>query len=164
MARILLVLVVVSILTTAVLALIYNAQSRGGTLYYMSENLMQDLELKSILGYVLPAMIVVQCISLLLGVGIGLFSSRKVGVLHYKIERWATNLKNGRLKTHLAFREEDEMKDLTLRCNSVSDTYRDIFSSISSSVGLIETATADSEKVMREARRLRAILNKLDFE
>jgi signal transduction histidine kinase len=126
---------------------------------------MQDLELTSMLGIILPALISAQVISLVIGVGIGMFSSRKAAVPVYKLEKWATQIKRGRLKTHLGFRETHEMKDLTIQCNALADTYRTIFKEIDDS---LETIASDriykSQVVTQQLLRLKEILDTIDYK
>jgi methyl-accepting chemotaxis protein len=163
--RIVLVMLLTSALTTFFLALSYHSRSRGGSLYYMSHDLMQDLELQSMLELVLPALITAQVISLFLGAAIGLFSSRKIGVILYKIERWAVQLKTGRLNTHLDFREKEkrEFKDIVVQCNAVTDTYRDALRQIDDAVERIARHPHEAEGVASETDRLRSILQRFDF-
>jgi methyl-accepting chemotaxis protein len=162
-ARIVLVVLVSTALTTLLLAFIYNAKSQSGSFYYMSDNIMEDLKLHSILGLVLPALISAQVVALLITLGIGLFSSRKIAVPQYKIEKWASQLGEGNLNTRLAFRETREMQELTERCNAVATTYRDIFVEIDRSVGAIEKEPGDSRTVSAEVKKVRTILDKLQY-
>ncbi|MBD3393483.1 MAG: hypothetical protein GF418_15210 [Chitinivibrionales bacterium] len=161
--KILLVMLISVLVMTVLLAWIYNAKSQAGSFYYMSNNIMEDLKLQSILGLVLPPLFAAQIVSLLIGIGIGLFSSRKVAVPLYKIEKWASALTAGQLKTRLAFREDRQMQDLTRQCNLMAETYRDIFARIDKSVRAIESSSSDDKKVAVEAIKIREILEKVQF-
>jgi methyl-accepting chemotaxis protein len=161
-ARILLVVLLTSLATTVILALIYKLKSHGGTYYYMGTDI-DPMELHGILGLILPALISAQLATLAIALGIGLFSSRKVAVPLYKLEKWASQVKNGRLNTHLAFRETEEMKDLTVQCNAVTDTYRQVFLTIDRSLQTIETHPHEKEVVSREAGTIRETLRTLDY-
>jgi methyl-accepting chemotaxis protein len=161
--KILFVVLISALLTTLLLAVVYNAKSQAGSFYYMSNNVMEDLKLQSILGLILPALVAAQVATLLVALGIGLFSSRKVAVPLYKIENWAAQLRNGNLNTRLAFRETKEMQDITHLCNGVAETYRDVFSRVDQSLKVIEQAPSEKDSVTFEAMKLRKILEKLQF-
>jgi methyl-accepting chemotaxis protein len=121
---------------------------------------MEDLELRSILGLILPALMVVQIITLGIGLGIGLFSSRKVAVPLYKIERWAEQLQKGNLYTHLAFREQEEMKELTIKCNGVTEVYRETIKSIASITDSLEQAADTPRRVQQRVAELRSLIDR----
>jgi signal transduction histidine kinase len=152
-------------ITTLILLFFYNAKSQGGLFYYMSNDIMQDLQLTSILGVVLPALVTAQIVTIVVAVVIGLFSSRKAAVPVYKLERWALQLKKGKLKTHLGFREIKEMRDLTIQCNALADTYKQIFSDIEDSLKIIaEDRVYKSQAVAQEISNIKATLSKLDYK
>jgi methyl-accepting chemotaxis protein len=161
-ARILVVVLLTSLVTTVVLALIYKLKSQGGMYYYMGGDI-DPMELHGILGLILPALVTAQLASLAIALGIGLFSSRKVAVPLYKLEKWAAQLKNGKLNTHLAFRETEEMKDLTIQCNAVADTYKHLFQNIDESLRTIEASPDKPDVVSREAAKMRGALQPLDY-
>jgi methyl-accepting chemotaxis protein len=153
---------VMGLLTTGLLAVIYNTKSQHGSFYYMSNDVMQDLELSSILGVILPPIITVELIVVAIAVGIGLFSSRIVAVPLYKIEKWAIRLKNGKLNTTLAFREENAMKDLTIQCNAVTEFYRSMCIDIREHVDAISHKPNDTPMVVLRAQRIRELLDKVE--
>ncbi|MFP4418400.1 MAG: hypothetical protein ACLFSB_14105 [Chitinispirillaceae bacterium] len=158
-----LIVLISVLLTTVVLSLVYNAQSQGGSFYYMSNNIMEDLALHSLLGLILPALIVAQTVTILIAIGIGLFSSRKVAVPIYKIEKWASQLKQGKLNTHLAFREQRQMRDLTVQCNAAVDKYCDIFKEIERSINRIENTDDCPQDVQKEIQSIRKTLTTLNY-
>ena len=55
---------VMSLITTALLAFIYNIKAQQGSFYYMSNDVMQDLELTSVLGIILPPIVTVEIIAI----------------------------------------------------------------------------------------------------
>lgn len=162
---ILFIVFLTSCITTLILSVIYNAKSQEGNYYYMSNNIMEDLELTSILGTILPALITAQVVSLVIAVAIGMFSSRKAAVPVYKLEKWATLIKNGRLKSHIGFRETKEMKDLTIQCNSLADTYKQIFLDIDQSLSnIIADRVYKSQTLSNEIANIQKILAKLEYK
>lgn len=163
--KIILFVLMTSCITTLILGLVYNAKSQEGNFYYMSNDVMQDLELTSVLGIILPALIIAQVVSLFIAIGIGMFSSRKVAVPVYKLEKWAQQLKKGKLKTHLGFRETNEMKDLMIQCNALADTYRAIFKKIENSLTVIsKDRVYKSQTVSQEIATIEVILGEIDFK
>lgn len=141
----------------------YNLKSRDGNFYYMSNDIMQDLELKSILGIVLPSLLAVQTITILVAFGISLFSSRKIAVPLYKVEKWASRLKTGNLNTTLAFREEDGLEDLISNCNGVSHFYHSLLSEIKESVRCIEQQPQDLDNVNIQTKKMKDLLNRVQL-
>jgi methyl-accepting chemotaxis protein len=129
----------------------------------MSNDVMQDLELKSILGIVLPAVIVAEVIAVFIALGVGLFSSRKIAVPLYKIENWISRLKDGKLNTTLAFREEDDMKELTNQCNSMAEFYRKIFAEIHEHAENIALKANDSPSVIEQINKIKRILDRIEM-
>jgi hypothetical protein len=154
------------VVTCVILGIVYNAKSQHGSFYYMSNDVMQDLELTSILGIVLPALIAAQAVSLVLAFGIGLFSSRKVAVPVYKIEKWASQLRTGNLNTRLVFREREKKStaDLTRECNGVTDYYKAVFAEISASAEAMDADTGDSGKVRKQLEAIKKTLGKVHFQ
>ena len=152
------------LITTGLLAFIYNTKAQQGSFYYMSNDIMQDLELNSILGIILPPIIAVEIIAVAIAFGIGLFSSRKVAVPLYKIEKWAMRLKSGKLNTTLAFREENAMKDLTIQCNAVTDFYRSLCMDIREHVEVITHQPNDVPMVVLRTQRIKELLDKVEVQ
>ena len=132
------VVTITSIITTIILAIIYNSKTSGGNFFYMSSNTMEDLKLMSILSIILPSLITAQAVTLIIAAAIGLFSSRKAAVPVYKLEKWAFQIKSGHLKTQLGFRDNKEMKDLEVQCNALTNNFRHLFSDIEHAVQNIQ--------------------------
>jgi len=151
------------LLTLGLFIYFYNSKSATGRFYYMSNDVMQDLELQSILGVVLPPIIAVEIIAVCIAFGIGLVSSRKIAVPLYKIEKWAARIKNGNLKTKLAFREEYQFKELTTQCNAVTDFYRKTFNSINQHIEIIAQQPDNQESVTQNVQAIKQILEKIEL-
>jgi methyl-accepting chemotaxis protein len=162
-AEILFVVSLSAVITTVSLTLMYNSKSRNGTFYYMSSDSKQDLELKNVLEVILPSVVAAQLFSIVIGLGIGLFSSRKMAVPIYKFEKWVTQLKNGNLNTRLSFRENEEMKDLTLQCNALAEYYRSIFQGIDAAVAALERSSAGNPAALDQVKQMRKTLQKVNF-
>jgi methyl-accepting chemotaxis protein len=161
--KIIFVVFLTALLTTITVSLMYNAKSQNGRFYYMGNDTKQDLELDNILEIVLPSVIGAQVISMLIGVGIGLFSSRKIAVPIYKFEKWVTQLKTGNLLTRIEFREKEEMEDLTHECNTLVDFYRDKFVQIHEAVLSLERQADLDPAAKEQVAALRSVLQKVNF-
>lgn len=158
LGRIVIVAACAALITTMLIAFVYNLRAQGGTFYYMSNDVKQDIELTNILGLILPSVIVAESVSLLIGLAIGLFSSRKLAVPVYKFEKWVSQLKKGRLRTRLAFREERDMRDLTVECNAMADHYRESFSRLKELLSEMERRECVSKQCAPEIDTMRSIL------
>jgi methyl-accepting chemotaxis protein len=163
-ASIFFTVVLMGLITTGLLAFIYNTKSQQGSFYYMSNDVMQDLELTSVLGIILPPIITVDIIAVIIAFVVGLLSSRAVAVPLYKIEKWASRLKNGKLNTTLAFREEKSMKDLTLQCNAVTDFFRTLCIDLREHADAIAHHPNDVPLVVLRAQRIRELLDKVEVQ
>ncbi|MBN1984149.1 MAG: hypothetical protein JW795_21645 [Chitinivibrionales bacterium] len=158
------VVLLTSSVTIAILAYAYHAQSKNGTFYYMSNDIMQDLQLRTVVGIVLPPMIAAQVVSFLIAIGIGMFSSRKVAVPIYKLERWASQIRVGKFKTQLAFRENKIMRELTIECNGLASMLCRLFSDIDRSLEAIsKDPLPRSSTVDRELHSLQTVLKEIDY-
>lgn len=161
---IILIVFLTSCITTVILGIVYNTKSQGGNFYYMSNDIMQDLELTSILGIILPALITAQLVSIIIAIGIGMFSSRKAAVPVYKLEKWAMQLKDGKLNTHLGFRETKQMKDLIIQCNALADTYKHIFAEIDTAITTVsQSQELNSSDVQSAITKIKETLKAIDY-
>lgn len=161
--EILFVVFLTALLTTVTVSLVYNVKSKNGSFYYMSNDTKQDLELKNILEVILPSVIGAQVISMFIGLGIGLFSSRKIAVPIYKFEKWVTNLKTGNLLTRIEFREKQDMEDLTHECNTLVDFYRDKFIQINDALLKLEQHATSDPNVGEQIASIKETLQKVHF-
>jgi methyl-accepting chemotaxis protein len=162
-AEILFVVSLTAILTTVTLTFMYNNKAKNGTFYYMSNDSKEDLQLRGILELILPSVIGAQVFSILIGLGIGLFSSRKMAVPIYKFEKWVSQLRNGNLNTRLSFRENEGMKDLTLQCNALADSYRKVFTEIDTAVGALEKLSAANPAALEQLKQMKKTLRKVSY-
>ncbi len=150
-------------LTTLIISFHYISRSNNGNFFFMSNDVMMDLKLVSILGIVLPAIITAQTISILIAIGIGLFSSRKIAVPLYKVEKWASRIKTGKLNTTLAFREKNEMKELTIQCNAATDFFRKTLLEIRQSAKAANDQPGNPAATQEELRKILEVMQKIEF-
>ncbi|NLL11986.1 MAG: hypothetical protein GX267_01140 [Fibrobacter sp.] len=161
--QIILTTLIAGAITLSILILIYNSKAHAGSFYYMSNDVMQDLELKNILGIILTPIITVEFVAILVSFVIGLFSSRKVAVPIYKIEKWAADLSKGKLNTELSFREEDHLTDFSEKCNAATEFYRKNLTKINLLAENISRNPSDPSLVYKDISAIREILGKIDF-
>jgi methyl-accepting chemotaxis protein len=161
--KILLVVFLSAVIATATLTVLYNSKAHGGSFYYMSNDMRQDLELKNILEFVLPSVVGAQLFSIIIGLGIGLFSSRKMAVPIYKFEKWVSQLRSGNLNTKISFRENEEMEDLTVECNAMAGYYQKLFREISASAEAIEKNVEGNAVAMEHVKEMKKTLEKVNF-
>jgi hypothetical protein len=162
-AKIVFIILITALLTTVTVSLVYNSKSQSGSFYYMSNDTKQDLELKNILEVILPSVIGAQLVTLLIGLGVGLFSSRKIAVPIYKFEKWVSQLKTGNLLTRLEFREKTEMEDLTHECNTLADFYRKKFMDIDAALSSIENKPTADPNTKEKIKEIRGALENVTF-
>ncbi|MFP4013165.1 MAG: hypothetical protein ACLFVQ_03700 [Chitinispirillaceae bacterium] len=150
-------------ITTVLISIHYISKADQGSFFLMSnDGVMLDLKLVSMLGIVLPALIIAQTISIVIALAIGLFSSRKIAVPLYKIENWASRIRSGKLNTTLAFREKKEMKELTFQCNAATDFFRNTLEEIRSSAR--KAGESENPAVTREEiQKILNVLQKIEF-
>jgi methyl-accepting chemotaxis protein len=161
--EILLVVFISAVITTAAVTLVYNAKSQSGSFYFMSNDFKKDLELKNILEVILPSVIGAQIITMIIGFGIGLFSSRKIAVPIYKFEKWVRQLKKGNLMTRLDFREKEEMEDLIHECNELADFYKEKFIEIDNSLKKLELTAMPDPEAQEQVNRIKQTLGTVSF-
>jgi methyl-accepting chemotaxis protein len=162
-AKILITILLTAVLTTAALGAVYSIKAQKGSYYFMSDDVRQDIELINILGMILPSVIAAESVSLILGLGIGLFSSRKVAVPIYKFEKWVSQLKTGHLNTHIAFREEAGLKDLAIQCNAMADVYRFSLREVRDAAISLENEIAENPGATELIRKIQQVLGRFEL-
>ncbi len=157
--NILLSALVSTVVASSTLFLVYFWRFKT-TVVYQLDKATQDLTRENILYIILPALIISALISLLLAFGIGLYSSRKYAVPIYKIEKWLSLLRQGKLGATLQFREKEEMKDLSDKCNSLGVELQKTFHEIRAKVQHMK----DQNIAPEIAVDIDKIINRMEFE
>jgi len=65
------------------------------------------------------------CVSLLVGMVIGTYASRKVALPIFKVEQWAEGLKKGDFTVHLGMRDSDYWQKMANTCNGFTSEMRE---------------------------------------
>jgi signal transduction histidine kinase len=110
-----------------------------------------------IIELILPTLIISSVVGLIVAFGIGLYASRKYAVPVYKIEQWTSMLLRGQMTAILKFREEEEMKDLSVRCNELGTHIRGVLMDIQNKVKVMQDAGVQSKELDAIAARLGAM-------
>lgn len=99
-----------------------------------------NLDKASILALILPTITISAVVGLIVAFGIGLYASRKFAVPIYKIEQWTSMLLRGQMTAILKFREQEEMQDLSQRCNELGEHLRSTLLDIRGKVKAMQEA------------------------
>jgi signal transduction histidine kinase len=120
----------------------------------------QELSRENILEIIFPALLISAAVSIILSLGIGLYSSRKYAVPIYKIEQWLSLLLQGKISTTLQFREKEEMKDLSDKCNNLGVKLTSTFQELQTKINALKEENIAPELV----NKLEDIVSKYEIE
>ncbi len=156
-------IVIAALLSTVVssgsLILVYYLKYQTVIIYQLNK-LSQELNREHIIFLILPTLLVSALVSIILSFCIGLYSSRKYAVPIYKLEQWATLLRSGKMSVMLRFREKEEMKELSDKCNQLAAEIRERFIEIKNQARLMK----DKEETSIYGTELEKILANLDLD
>jgi methyl-accepting chemotaxis protein len=155
----LIVKVVVAALVTAVVSsgslfLVYYLRYKTVVVYMWSQD-SNEIQKEHILNLVFPVLVISAIVGVVVAFGIGLYASRKYAVPIYKIEQWASMLQSGKMSAVLRFREYEEMKELSEKCNELGALIRGTLLDIRTKVKTMLDSGAETPE-------LEAIIEKLD--
>jgi methyl-accepting chemotaxis protein len=153
-SRIFLVLLLSAAFASCALTLVYYFKSQNGTFFYMSNNLAEPAIPENFLQVVLPTFLLAEVLSIIIGLGIGLFFSRQVAIPVYKFQKWVEQLTLGNLNARISFREREHMQDVTSDCNTMAEKYHDIIARIKTKVIILENCGEMSEEGKLAVREL----------
>jgi methyl-accepting chemotaxis protein len=151
--NVLTVSIVSSIVSAGTLLLVYFYKY-DTTAVYTLETISNTIHKEEIVDLILPTLIISSVVGLVLAFGIGLYASRKYAVPIFKIEQWASSLINGKLSTVLRFREKEEMRDLSNKCNELGTMFRETLVGIRRDVKALEDAGVGNPEVKAITDRL----------
>jgi len=157
--NVLTVSVVSSIVSAGTLLLVYFYKYKT-TVLYMFDHISNGLKEEYILWLILPSLIISSVVGLILAFGIGLYASRKYAVPVFKIEQWASKLISGKMTAVLRFREKEEMKDLSRKCNELGAMFREVMLGVQKDVKALQDAGVKNPEVAAIAEKL----GKLELE
>ncbi|MBD3241543.1 MAG: hypothetical protein GF331_13220 [Chitinivibrionales bacterium] len=144
-AKIVLTVLITTVICVASLLFVFYLRYKTILLYQMS--IEGELSKEHIVDVLLPSLLISGIVNILLGIGVGLYASRKYAVPIYKLEQWAMLLKNGHLTAKLRFREKEEMKELSDHCNLLGEEIRSRFSRVGELVGSLKDKVDGTEEI-----------------
>jgi len=151
--NVLAVSIVSSIVSAGTLLLVYRYKYET-TVIYMFNEFNNVLQKESIVWLILPTLIISSLVGLALAFGIGLYASRKYAVPVFKIEQWVSQILNGKVTAALRFREKEEMKDLSAKCNELGAMFRETMAGIQKDVKALQDAGVKNPELAAIAERL----------
>lgn len=157
--NIILAALVSTVVSSSTLFFVYYLRYKTVVVYQLDQ-LTQELSRENILTLIFPALLISAILSIILALGIGLYSSRKYAVPIYKLEQWLTLLLDGKIGAVLQFRERDEMKDLSYKCNALGVELQKTFLEVRAKVQSLKEQNVAPEIV----RDLERILSKVDID
>lgn len=161
--RLIIKIVVAALLSTVLssvsLILVYYVKYKT-VIVYQLDKLTQELNREHIIFLILPTLVVSAAVSVIVAFGIGLYASRKYAVPIYKLEQWASLLKSGKLGAMLRFREKEEMKELSDKCNQLSKEIMDRFLQIKN----LSKTLKENDSTVSIANSIEKALEGLDLE
>jgi methyl-accepting chemotaxis protein len=89
----------------------------------VNAGLMGVLVEENLMDVIVPAFVVADVVSLVIGLWLSLYFSRKISVPIYRVTKWAEVVTSGDLGFRLKFRPGDDLQSLEEACNKVSETY-----------------------------------------
>jgi len=153
--------IVSSIVSAGTLLLVYRYKY-DTTVIYMFNEFNNVLQKESIVRLILPSLLISLAAGLILTFGIGLYASRKYAVPVFKIEQWVSQILNGKVTATLRFREKEEMKELSAKCNELGAMFRETMAGIQKDVKALQTAGVKNPEVAAIAERLGKLELELD--
>lgn len=112
------------------------------------------LEIVTIL---LPSILISAIVNVALAFFVGLYASRKYAVPVFKLEKWASLLLDGKLTAVLRFRERDEMKELSDKCNACTEKFRNkmlTIRSLAEKLAAQGTSSEDLKQIQTEVSEM----------
>ena len=160
--RLIVHIVAVVFLTTLVslgsMVMVYFLKYKTVIMYQLDQE-TQNLTHQSIISLILPSLLFSALLNLALAIGIGFYASRKYAIPIYKLEQWSSLLLQGKMTAVLQFREKEELKELSDKCNELTRFFRDRFIAIKRHIEELKKSPAGAEP----AKQLEKSLEGLDL-
>ena len=161
-AKIVLSVLLATAVFAATMLLTYHISYSSAAFYQVS--LAKDSpeigERLEIVSMILPSMLISAVVNVLRAVFVGLYASRKYAVPIYKLEKWASLLLDGKLTAKLRFREQEEMKELSDKCNQCTDQIRERLLEIRKQASALGKEGVSSAPL----KRIQEIINALELD
>ena len=89
----------------------------------VNAGMMNVLVEENLMDVIVPAFVVADVVSLIIGLWLSLYFSRKISVPIYRVTKWAEVVTSGDLSFRLKFRPGDDLQSLEEACNKVGESY-----------------------------------------
>jgi len=156
--RVAAVALISSVVSSGALLLVYYMRYETVVVYQWNQ-VNNELMRENIINLLLPTLIISSVAGLIVAVGIGFYASRKYAVPIYKMEQWVALLLKGKMTAGLKFREHEEMRELSKKCNELSASLCGTLLEIKNKVDVLQnTYPLDSD-----VKSIAATLNKMEL-
>jgi methyl-accepting chemotaxis protein len=149
---------ITTLLSLGTLTLVYFIKYKTVIMYQLDQ-VSQDLSHQNILSLLLPSLIISALVNIIVAAGIGFYASRKYAIPIYKLEKWSSLLLEGKMTAMLQFREKEELKELSDKCNEVTRFLRERLLSVKQQAAEIKKTHQNLPAV----QQLEKALDGLDF-
>ncbi|MCL2690372.1 MAG: hypothetical protein FWE57_11090 [Chitinispirillia bacterium] len=156
--KVMIVALISSIVSAGALLFVYYMRYETVVVYQWNQ-VNNELMRENIINLILPSLVISTLVGLVVAGGIGTYASRKYAVPIYKIENWAAMLLKGNLAAVLRFREREEMKELSEKCNEVTAKLRVTLIEIKSKVKNLQ----DSYPQNSDIESIAEVLGKMEL-
>lgn len=149
------------LMATTICALFYFryeavAADRAQDMEMVNDSMMSALMEENLMDVIIPAFVISDVVSLLIGLWVALYFSRKLSVPLYRVKKWADVITTGDLSYRLKFRPGDDLKTLEDACNQVSETYSRLIDDLRRQVSEADLpASPRLQKIKTTLERLR---------
>jgi nitrogen fixation/metabolism regulation signal transduction histidine kinase len=145
-----------TVVSLGIMALVYFLKYKTVVMYQLDQ-VTQNLTHQNILSLLLPSLLFSAFVNFVLAVGIGFYASRKYAIPIYKLEQWCSFLLKGNMTARLRFREKEELRELSSKCNEVSHTFNHRFLEIKRLCQELRQAHPHSETAQRLEKSLEGL-------
>jgi methyl-accepting chemotaxis protein len=144
---------ITTLLSLGTMTLVYFIKYKTVIMYQLDQE-TQNLTHQSILSLLLPSLLFSAVVNILVAAGIGFYASRKYAIPIYKLEQWSSLLLQGKMTAILQFREKEELKELSDKCNDVTRFLRGRMQDIKKQIDEIRKAHHGSPAVAQIEKSL----------
>ena len=86
-------------------------------------------------------------VNIFVAIGIGIYASRKYAIPIYKLEQWCSLLLKGKMTATLQFREKEEMRELSSKCNELTHFLHERFHRIKNETDALKQTHPDLSSI-----------------
>lgn len=139
---------ITTILSVGTMTLVYFLKYNTVIMYQLDQE-TQNLTHQSIVSLLLPSLLFSAIVNILVAAGIGFYASRKYAIPIYKLEQWSSLILQGKMTAVLQFREKEELKELSDKCNEATHFLRGRLQTVKKHVEELKKSHKDSPEVQQ---------------